>query len=325
MPRPVGGDGQRYMPGLDGLRAIAVLAVIAFHLNAPWAQGGLLGVGMFFTFSGYLITDLLLASYARSGRLPLRDFWARRARRLLPALLVMLARRHRMDHGRPPRGAARAARCGAVGGRFRRQLVADRPERLVLRPIRTADSAGASVVPRGGGAVLPGMALGAAGRAVAGPAAATAWADLPRACRGRAIGLTAASAVLDGPALPARLRQHPRVRRHRHPSVRVSRRRRTSARLAQPAAERTAGGREAVGAGHGRRGRAGRDCGAHRRHRRVLTGAVSGRPRGAERGHRSRRRRSRASGQSSWGEHWARDRCAGLAFAPMASTCGTFR
>ena len=90
MPRPVGGDAQRYMPGLDGLRAIAVLAVIAFHLNAPWAPGGLLGVGMFFTLSGYLITDLLLSSYARTGRLPLRDFWARRARRLLPALLVML-------------------------------------------------------------------------------------------------------------------------------------------------------------------------------------------------------------------------------------------
>ena len=79
------------MPGLDGLRAIAVLAVIAFHLNTPWASGGLLGAGMFFTLSGYLITDLLLASYARCGRLPLRDFWARRARRLLPALLVMLA------------------------------------------------------------------------------------------------------------------------------------------------------------------------------------------------------------------------------------------
>src|SRR4029453_13073186 len=51
VPRPVGGDGQRYMPGLDGLRAIAVLAVIAFHLNTPWASGGLLGVGMFFTLS----------------------------------------------------------------------------------------------------------------------------------------------------------------------------------------------------------------------------------------------------------------------------------
>jgi peptidoglycan/LPS O-acetylase OafA/YrhL len=79
------------MPGLDGLRAIAVAAVIAFHLNLSWAPGGLLGVGVFFTLSGYLITDLLLGSWESSGGLKLRDFWARRARRLLPALFVMLA------------------------------------------------------------------------------------------------------------------------------------------------------------------------------------------------------------------------------------------
>jgi peptidoglycan/LPS O-acetylase OafA/YrhL len=79
------------MPGLDGLRAIAVLAVIAFHEQLGWAQGGLLGVGLFFTLSGYLITDLLLGHWARKGRLGLADFWARRARRLLPALFVMLA------------------------------------------------------------------------------------------------------------------------------------------------------------------------------------------------------------------------------------------
>ena len=60
MPRPIG-RGQRYMPGLDGLRAIAVLAVIAYHLGLGWAPGGLLGVGVFFTLSGYLITDILLA------------------------------------------------------------------------------------------------------------------------------------------------------------------------------------------------------------------------------------------------------------------------
>jgi peptidoglycan/LPS O-acetylase OafA/YrhL/lysophospholipase L1-like esterase len=78
------------MPGLDGLRAIAVLAVIAFHEQLGWAPGGLLGVGVFFTLSGYLITDLLLAQWAARGRLALGDFWARRARRLLPALFVML-------------------------------------------------------------------------------------------------------------------------------------------------------------------------------------------------------------------------------------------
>jgi peptidoglycan/LPS O-acetylase OafA/YrhL len=89
MPKPQGA-GQRYMPGLDGLRAIAVLAVIAFHEQFGWAPGGLLGVAVFFTLSGYLITDLLLGEWVADGRVRLRDFWLRRARRLLPALFVML-------------------------------------------------------------------------------------------------------------------------------------------------------------------------------------------------------------------------------------------
>jgi peptidoglycan/LPS O-acetylase OafA/YrhL len=90
MPEPVKRN-QRYMPGLDGLRAIAVLAVIVFHLGFDWAPGGLLGVGVFFTLSGYLITDILLAQLNRRGRIDLGGFWFARARRLLPALFVMLA------------------------------------------------------------------------------------------------------------------------------------------------------------------------------------------------------------------------------------------
>jgi peptidoglycan/LPS O-acetylase OafA/YrhL len=90
MPRPVRSD-QKYLPGLDGLRALAVTAVIAYHLGYGWAQGGLLGVGVFFTLSGYLITDILVGQFAASGRVRLGDFWLRRARRLLPALFVMLA------------------------------------------------------------------------------------------------------------------------------------------------------------------------------------------------------------------------------------------
>ena len=90
MPKPQG-DGQRYMPGLDGLRAVAVLAVIAYHEQFGWAKGGLLGVAVFFTLSGYLITDLLLAQWAAGGKLRLKDFWIRRARRLLPAVFVLLA------------------------------------------------------------------------------------------------------------------------------------------------------------------------------------------------------------------------------------------
>ncbi|HSZ47238.1 MAG TPA: acyltransferase family protein [Streptosporangiaceae bacterium] len=114
MPKPIKSD-QRYMPGLDGLRAIAVLAVIAFHEQFSWAPGGLLGVGVFFTLSGYLITDLLLGQWRGSGRLHLADFWLRRARRLLPALFAMLAivtawvtiaDRSRLSGMRGPVGAA---------------------------------------------------------------------------------------------------------------------------------------------------------------------------------------------------------------------------
>jgi peptidoglycan/LPS O-acetylase OafA/YrhL len=72
------------------LRAIAVLGVVAYHLGFGWAKGGLLGVAVFFVLSGYLITDLLLAEYRGRRTVSLRLFWLRRARRLLPALFVML-------------------------------------------------------------------------------------------------------------------------------------------------------------------------------------------------------------------------------------------
>ena len=90
MPRPIA-PGQRYVAGLDGIRALAVACVVAYHLNVPGAEGGMLGVGVFFTLSGYLITDLLLAHWRQHGDLGLPQFWRRRARRLLPALFLMLA------------------------------------------------------------------------------------------------------------------------------------------------------------------------------------------------------------------------------------------
>ena len=76
--------------GLDGVRALAVLAVIAFHQRNPIVPGGFLGVDIFFVLSGYLITDLLVAQRDAAGRIDLRNFWIRRARRLLPPLAVML-------------------------------------------------------------------------------------------------------------------------------------------------------------------------------------------------------------------------------------------
>jgi peptidoglycan/LPS O-acetylase OafA/YrhL len=79
------------MSGIDGLRAIAVGAVFAYHADRSWLPGGFLGVDVFFVISGYLITSLLLAELAATGRVALGEFWARRARRLLPALFVLLA------------------------------------------------------------------------------------------------------------------------------------------------------------------------------------------------------------------------------------------
>lgn len=79
-----------HVPGLDGLRMIAVVAVIVYHLDAPWLPGGFLGVDVFFVISGYLITSQLWAGAADRGHVDLTGFWLARARRLLPALAAML-------------------------------------------------------------------------------------------------------------------------------------------------------------------------------------------------------------------------------------------
>jgi peptidoglycan/LPS O-acetylase OafA/YrhL len=79
-----------YLPGLDGMRAIAVVAVMVYHANNSWLPGGFLGVEMFFVISGYLITLLLIAERERTYRISLVDFWLRRARRLLPAMFLLM-------------------------------------------------------------------------------------------------------------------------------------------------------------------------------------------------------------------------------------------
>ncbi|AST58262.1 acyltransferase [Thermoanaerobacterium thermosaccharolyticum] len=89
MPKPLNSN-VRYMAGLDGLRAIAVLAVIGYHLNLSFMQGGFLGVSIFFVLSGYLITNIISSEWERSGKVDLKNFWLRRMRRLFPALFIMV-------------------------------------------------------------------------------------------------------------------------------------------------------------------------------------------------------------------------------------------
>jgi len=87
--RPKGEMG--YLPGLDGVRALAVLGVLFYHADIVWMKGGFLGVDVFFVLSGFLITSLILEEFDRSGRINFAKFYLGRARRLLPALLLMLA------------------------------------------------------------------------------------------------------------------------------------------------------------------------------------------------------------------------------------------
>ena len=79
-----------YITGLDGIRAVAVMAVLFYHANQPWALGGFLGVETFFVLSGFLITSLLLAEWQSTAQIHLKQFWLRRARRLLPAVWLLL-------------------------------------------------------------------------------------------------------------------------------------------------------------------------------------------------------------------------------------------
>ncbi len=82
--------GEAYWPEIDGLRAIAIVLVVGFHVGLPVVRGGFIGVDVFFVISGYLITGLLAREVSETGRIDLLDFYARRARRLLPALFIVL-------------------------------------------------------------------------------------------------------------------------------------------------------------------------------------------------------------------------------------------
>ncbi len=105
-----------YLPGLDGMRAFAVVAVMLYHANHTWLSGGFLGVEVFFVISGYLITLLLIGEHERTGRVNLGQFWLRRFRRLLPAVLVMMGAMavYMALFNREPQGRTRGDFLGGV-------------------------------------------------------------------------------------------------------------------------------------------------------------------------------------------------------------------
>ena len=90
--RILGGNSEtkRFRPDIEGLRAVAVIGVVAYHFGVPGIPGGFVGVDIFFVISGYLITRLLIEELEESGKINLLRFYGRRARRLLPALLLMM-------------------------------------------------------------------------------------------------------------------------------------------------------------------------------------------------------------------------------------------
>ena len=91
MPAPSGEYRLGYRADIEGLRAVAILLVVACHARVPWLAGGFVGVDIFYVLSGYLITGLLVQEIRTTGQLRFANFYARRLRRLLPALLLMLA------------------------------------------------------------------------------------------------------------------------------------------------------------------------------------------------------------------------------------------
>lgn len=81
---------KRYLPSIDGLRAVAIILVILYHFQIPFAQGGFIGVDIFFVLSGYLITNSLMIEWHETKKFEFKEFWLKRLRRLLPAVVTLL-------------------------------------------------------------------------------------------------------------------------------------------------------------------------------------------------------------------------------------------
>ena len=165
-PGDTPGHRLAYQPALDGVRALAIVAVLFYHGSVSFhgrpvtvAQGGFLGVEVFFVLSGFLITSLLVTEFAGRGTVALGRFWARRARRLLPALFCVVAA---VGFYQAVAGTSAAVPDLLADGLATLFYVGNWHQILdrcgLLRPDRPAVAAAAHLVARHRGAVLPGLA-----------------------------------------------------------------------------------------------------------------------------------------------------------------------
>ena len=198
-----------YQPALDGLRAFAVGSVMLYHASQSWAIGGFLGVDAFFVLSGFLITTLLITEWGSAGRINLGAFWLRRARRLLPALVVVMVGIlfYAAIFAGPGRGGEDPVRRLRHAGLFG-ELEVHLRRAVVLRPVHAAVAVPAHVVARDRRAVLPDLAADRVRGAVVHEVGARTARHRPRDDGG--IGR------VDGGALLARAGSLTRLLRHRH-------------------------------------------------------------------------------------------------------------
>jgi peptidoglycan/LPS O-acetylase OafA/YrhL len=110
--------GKERIAALDGLRAVALLIIMGYHFGVGWLQGGFFSLDIFYVLSGYLITGLLISEYRKRGRIVLSAFWLRRARRLLPALLIVLVAVTLMVRFAEPQGLYPDFRMSALSALF---------------------------------------------------------------------------------------------------------------------------------------------------------------------------------------------------------------
>ena len=203
--------------------------------SSTWIPGGFLGVDVFFVISGYLITSLLLAEFTNTGHIGLGQFYLRRARRLLPALFLLLGVVALFAVVFLPDEVTKLRSDVVAALLYVHQLVADLPQRVVLRSRRPAAAAAAPVVARGRGAVLPDLAAACSRACSSSGTGGAAPMLLATLADGR--GLRRVLMVgLDQSRLPDRRGPVARLLRHRHPGVHAAHRRGARVRVGAVAA-----------------------------------------------------------------------------------------